>query len=32
MVITLTLAGAWCAGIFMAYCLVAINPIDNEQQ
>lgn len=23
------LAGAMCAGIFMAYCLVAINPPDD---
>jgi len=23
-------AGAWCAGVFLAYCLVAINPRDDE--
>jgi hypothetical protein len=26
----LVLAGAWCAGIFLAYCLGAINPPDND--
>jgi hypothetical protein len=24
------LAGAWCAGIFITYCLVTINPRDDH--
>jgi len=24
------LAGAWCAGIFIAYCLVAINSREDD--
>jgi hypothetical protein len=30
MLTAFVLAGAWCAGIFLAYCLVAINPRDDH--
>jgi hypothetical protein len=27
----LILAGAWCIGVFLAYCLVAISSLDEDE-
>jgi hypothetical protein len=29
MLTAITIAGAWIAGVFIAYCIVAINPPDD---